>query len=332
MSSTVQRKIRPSKLREIEPYLKIVDKIKTYGITVKEILLENLPDEIQHIPDRVKEVYSYIITRRDLIFDEILVQYRNIPNLELLTRYIIFYCCVTTGVKNFRVEKLLKSLKECYPEYKQFLEQPEYNSINKIVNLIKDRYGDVNENELSKALTRFTYGIRKITRAYKCQVFEWIMKFRDLKEFETSLRMFFTKKFNDRKRRALRTIVRMFIHETNIPIAINLIKSGVYRKYVPIVDIYSTLVTMRSGAFLILKPDLDKVKNIEIMIKSSQESIKFRLDYVKGIVRNVAKLSTDPILYERGAFNIGYRYCSKNNCNECPINDICKKFTHIIVK
>lgn len=334
MSTIEQRKIRASKLREIEPYLKIVDKIRDFGLTVPELILEKLPDELSYIPARVREVFTYIISKKDLIFDEIRNLLSNIPNIELLVRYIVLTVISTTGVKDFRAEKLYNTLREVYYDIKPFIENPEYQYVENISRVILDKYGRPNDYELmSSALSRYVYAIRKITRAYKCNVFEWILKMNNVREMENNFRIFFKPKFNERKRRALRTLIRLFTHETNVPIAVTAIKLKSYRHYVPIVDMYSTLTTMRSGAFLILKVDSDKVRKIELMLKKvGNEEFKIRLTSVKGIVRSVAKLSQDPILYERGSFYIGYKYCSKLNCSECPINEVCLKYTNIVIK
>jgi len=330
----IRKRIKPYKLREIDPYITIVEHIRDYGATVPELVLQHLPPELEHVPERVREVFSEISKKRDITFAEIVTHYKNIPKIETLTRYVILYECVSCGVKDLRTEKLLQALKSAYPKIVDFIESPEYRDIDRVADEIASQYdpSKIDKMKLIQHLIKFAYGVRKIVKAYKCDVFEWIMQKKTYRELEQELRIFFPKGMTERDRRALRAIVRLFSHKTNIPIAIFLIKSGEYRKYISVVDMYTATTTMRSGAFLIMKLDSKKVADLEQLLKKSTEQITVRLKAIKGIVRAVAKLSLDPILYERGAFTIGYRYCSKGDCENCPIRDVCKKFKSIIIK
>jgi len=319
----IRKRIKPYKLRELDPYITIVERIRDYGATVQELLLQYLPPDLGHLPERVREVFREVTKKSDVTFAEIVTHYKNIPHIETLVRYIILYTCVTCGVKDLRTEKLLQALRDAFPNIRDFIEQPEYKDVDRVADEISSRYdpSKVDRQKLIQHLIKFAHGVRKIVKAYKCEVFEWIMQKKTYRELEQDLRLFFPKKMNERARRALRTIIRMFAHKTNVPIAIFLIRSGEYKKYVSIVDMYSALATMRSGAFLIMKLDSENLRQIEQATKAGVQ-ITLRLDSIKGIVRAVAKLSLDPILYERGSFYIGYRYCSKQKCDECPINNV----------
>ncbi len=330
----IRKRIKPHKLKEIDPYITIVERIRDYGAITPELVLQYLPPELEHIPERVREVFNEVTKKRDVTFAEIVTHYKNIPNIELVTRYVILYECVASGVRDLRTEKLLQALREAYPKLVDFILNPEYRDIDRIADEIIAKYDKtkVDRTRLIQHLIKFAYGVRKITKAYKCEVFEWIMQKKTYRELEQDLRIFFPRKMSERDRRALRTIIRLFSHRTNIPIAIFVIRHGEYRKYISIVDMYTAVTTMRSGAFLIMKLDSRKVAELEQRLAKNPEKIVVRLSSIRGIVRTVARLSLDPMLYERGAFTIGYRYCMRGNCDECPIRTVCKKFKSIVVK
>lgn len=329
----IRSRVKKYKLKEIGEYIPIVEKIRDFGLNVKEPVIEHLPDEISHIPDRVREIFQEVSKKRDITFAEIVNMYKNIPRIETLTRYIIFYACAMCCVKDLRTEKLLECIREMYSEnLREFLENPEYRQVDSIVNALSSKYHSVDKDKAVQHILKFTHGVRKVVRAYKKDVFEWIMTKKTLREMEQDFRLFFPKKMNERARRALKMLIRLFSHVTNVPLAIFAIRNEEYRKYVVSADMYSTLVTLRSGAFLIMKLDSEKARQLETQLKTSQGPVIVRADAVKGLVRAVAKLSLDPVLYERGAFYIGYRYCSKMDCDNCPIKDVCKKFVQIVLK
>ncbi len=328
---SIRERISKRKLREIEKYLDIVEHIRDYGRQVKELILEYLPEEISHIPDRVREVFREFLRSKDKTLTELANLYKNIPNLEVTTRYVILCYCTIPGLTDLRIEKFLSIMRDLYKEIRQFIEWPEYKNIDSIVQAICEKYEKVNKEILQNMLIKYTHAVRKIVKAYKRDVFEWIMFKKSIRELENDLRIFFPKKMNERMRRSLKSIIRIFSHTTNIPIAVNIIRRGENSKYISIADMYTTLTTFRSGAFLIMKLDSDKVRRIELLASKGYE-VTVRVQSVKGIVRSVAKLSLDPILYERGSFTIGYRYCSKNMCDNCPIRDVCIKYLNIKVK
>ncbi len=329
--ASIRERISRRKLKELERYIDIVENIREYGRTVKELVLQYLPDEISHVPERVKELFNEFLKRRERSLNELIISYRNVPRIETTTRYIIFCLCTVAGLRDFRVERFFKTLRELYRDILPFIENPEYSDVDRIVKLIESNYEKIDKQFLTVLTLKYAHGIRKVLKAYKKEVFEWIMTLQTIEEFEENLRVFFMKKSSERIRKCIRSIIRVFSHRTSFPLAVNIIRRGEYRKYVSIADMYTTLTTFRSGAFLIMKLDSEKVRKIELELKTGKEVI-IKTEAVKGIVRSVAKLSLDPILYERGAFDIGYRYCSKDKCDECPINDVCLKYLNIKIK
>ncbi len=328
---SIRERISKRKLRELEQYIDIVENIREHGRKTKELVLQYLPDDISHVPDRVRELFNEFLKKKEKSLNELIIMYKNVPRIEIATRYVIFCLCTTASLKDMRVERYFATLRELYSEILPFIENPEYSDVDRIVKLIETKYEKVDNQFLTVLTLKYAHGVRKVLKAFKKDVFEWIMTLQTIREFEENLRVFFMKKSSERIRKCIRSIIRVFSHRTSFPLAVNIIRKGEYRKYVSIADMYTTLTTFRSGAFLIMKLDSEKVRKIEAELKSGKEVI-IRVESVKGIVRSVAKLSLDPILYERGAFDIGYRYCSKNKCEECPISNICLKYLNIKIK
>jgi len=328
---SIRERISKRKLKELERYIDIVENIREHGRTVKEMVLQYLPDDIAHVPDRVRELFNEFMRKRERSLSELVIMYRNVPRIEIATRYVIFCLCTMAALRDFRVERYFSTVRDIYAELLPFLDNPEYSHVDRIVKIIESKYENIDKQFLIILSLKYAHGVRKVSKAYKKEVFEWIMTFQTIEEFEDNLRVFFMKKSSERIRKCIRNIVRVFSHRTSFPLAVNIIRRGEYRRYISIADMYTTLTTFRSGAFLIMKLDSEKVRKIAAELETGKEVI-IKTEAVKGIVRSVAKLSLDPILYERGAFDIGYRYCSKNKCEECPISNICLKYLNIKIK
>jgi hypothetical protein len=157
----------------------------------------------------------------------------------------------------------------------------------------------------------------------------WISRFRGMRDFENGLRIFYPTRASERRRRAIRAFIRWVSHETNVPIALRILSNRGYREYTPVVDIYSASVTIRTGAFLAVRSDASS--KLLWRITRNTEGLTVRVDEVKGLVRGVARLSGDPILYERGAFHIGYHYC-RRGCVDCPVSGVCIRFPWVSIR
>lgn len=220
----------------------------------------------------------------------------------------------------------------------RLISNPDYSLINEVsMKLLNDYEGEgikgEDVQEVSNAVHSFVYGLRKLTKAYGTTLIRWIPKFRDINDFEKALPMFYPPRANERRKRAIRTFIRWVSHETNLPVALGIIlRGGGHRRYTMIADVYSTMVTIRSGAFLALNNDhAMKILNRILVNKDGEVTVK--VDEVKGLTRATGRLSNDPIIYERGAFRIGHEYCSRLKCSECPpLNKVCMKFTWVNIK
>ncbi|KUO82455.1 MAG: hypothetical protein AT718_08175 [Vulcanisaeta sp. JCHS_4] len=323
-------------LKNRERYEDIVKAISEFGRSVKETIFENLPDELSITYQRIREVYIQETNKGRVDQSHLIQLYANVPRAEELLRYLLFITVLFTGFKNLRNELIYRVVARNYERINQLLNNPKYSMADGIsMALINDylsegvRGEDI--KEANNAIHSFVYGLRRLTGAYGTTLLRWIPKFRDLDSFEKSLAMFYPIRANERRRRAIRTFIRWVSHETNLPVALGLLFRGAYRRYTMIADIYSTMVTIRSGAFLISTND-NTLRIINKIRAGRDRGVTIKVYEVKGIVRTVGRLSNDPIIYERGAFRIGHDYCSKLKCSECPINRVCMKFTWVNIK
>lgn len=67
----------------------------------------------------------------------------------------------------------------------------------------------------------------------------------------------------------VKTILRLFIHESNIPLALKIAYTPEYKKYVIHGDMYTALVTLRSGAF----EDLDTLTSQRVKLRVAKRII-----------------------------------------------------------
>ncbi len=325
-------------LKDRSRYEDIVKTIVEFGSSVKEAIFENLPSELTTTYQRVREIYIQEITRsRGRVDINSLIQlYANVPKVEELLRYLLLSTVLFTGFHNLRNELIYRVLSKNYDYLGGVITNPSYSVINDVSNRLLSDYeseGIRGESvqDVYNAIYSFVYGIRKLTKSYGTTLLKWIPKFRDINDFEKSLLMFYPVKANERRKRAIRTFIRWVSHETNLPVALGILLRGGYRRYTMIADVYSVLVTIRSGAFLILRDD-HVLKILNKIVANREGGVTIKVDEVKGITRSVGRFSNDPIIYERGAFKIGHDYCSRLKCDECPLNKVCMKFTWVNIK
>ncbi len=325
-------------LRNRDRYEDIIRAINEYGLSIKEIIFENLPSELMATYQRIRETYTQEMTRGKgrIDVDSIIQLYLNIPKTEELLRYLLLVTVIFTGFQNLRNELIYRVMMRNYNAINRVITNPSYSLISEIsMKLLSDYESEGVKKEsiqnINEAVHSFVYGLRKLTRSYGTTLIKWIPKFRNIEAFEKALPMFYPPKVNERRRRAIRTFIRWVSHETNLPIALGILTRGNYRQYTLIADVYSTMVTIRSGAFLAINND-HALRIINKILPNKDSNLTIKVDEVKGLVRAIGKLSSDPIIYERGAFRIGHEYCSRLKCSECPLNKVCMKFTWVNIK
>lgn len=325
-------------LRRKDRYEDIIRAINEYGSSVKEAVFENLPDELMVPYQRIRELYIQETTRGKgrVDINSLIQLYMNVPKAEELLRYLLLATVLFMGFRNLRNEVIYRVIRRNYNMVSRLISNPDYSLINEVsMKLLNDYEGEgikgEDVQEVSNAVHSFVYGLRKLTKAYGTTLLRWIPKFRDINDFEKALPMFYPPRANERRKRAIRTFIRWVSHETNLPVALGVISRSGYRRYTMIADVYSTMVTIRSGAFLVLNND-HAMKILNEILVNKDSGVTIKVDEVKGLVRATGRLSNDPIIYERGAFRIGHEYCSRLKCNECPLNKVCMKFTWVNIK
>jgi hypothetical protein len=180
-----------------------------------------------------------------------------------------------------------------------------------------------------------------INNRYK-SAYLWIAKQSKIVDFENNIRaLLFRNKGGNRVGRGVKLFLRLFIHDTNIPLAIKIAYTHEYKKYILHGDIYTAIVTLRSGAFedvASLTAERVKARVARHLLCEAREGgqkcrdVVIRLESVRGLVRYVGKISGDPLLYERGAYDIGINYCRDLKCDVCPIRDVCRRYTFVRLK
>ncbi|BDR91400.1 hypothetical protein [Vulcanisaeta souniana] len=325
-------------LRNRDKYENVIRAIDEYGLSIKESIFENLPSELMVTYQRIREIYVQEVTRdRGRVDVDSLIQlYMNVPKTEELLRYLLLATVLFTGFQNLRNELIYRVMMKNYEAISRVITNPSYSLISDIsIKLLSDYENERAKREsiqdINEAMHSFIYGLRKLTKSYGTTLIKWLPKFRNIEAFERALPIFYPPKVNERRRRAIRTFIRWVSHETNLPIALGILTRGNYRHYTLIADVYSTMVTIRSGAFLALNND-HALRIINKILPNKDSGLTIKVDEVKGLVRAVGKLSGDPIIYERGAFRIGHEYCSRLKCSECPLNKVCMKLTWVNIK
>ncbi|AET33665.1 hypothetical protein [Pyrobaculum ferrireducens] len=170
----------------------------------------------------------------------------------------------------------------------------------------------------------------------------WVARQRKISHFENSIRaLLFRNEGGSRVGRGVKLFLRLFIHDSNIPLAIKIAYTHEHKKYILHGDIYTALVTLRSGAFedvASLTAEKVKARVARRLLCEAREGgqrcreVVIRLESVRGLVRHVGKISGDPLLYERGAYDIGINYCRDLKCDICPIKDVCRRYTFVRLK
>ncbi len=310
------------------------ERLVRMGRDVKEFVLEDLPTDVAHVPQRVRTLYEEYSNSRGVVrdFDDYTSELGHTYNVERFIVYVMTYAALMNAVSNLNVGKLRAALREAYSLSPDFFADPGTGR-ERLVGAFSEAYGEERER-IEKPLRIFVRGLRRILTLRRKPLYLWLAGYRKMEALERDLLdALFPRASSERRLRAVRTLVRVFTHPTNAPIAIRIAANRTERnKYVPVADYYSVLVTIRSGAFEDVKSGTRDRLVGRANARSEGETIRVRLSSVKGLARQVAKVSGDPVLYERGAFHIGYMYCHVPLCDKCPLNDVCGRYVFFEVK
>nr|KJR74391.1 MAG: hypothetical protein TU35_00340 [Thermoproteus sp. AZ2] len=294
------------------------------GDEVEELAISYLPQHLKYTASQVRSIVeSY---RRSE--DTLMLQLENLYELKNLIYYFSILSYLLSNNKKIS-EELIK-------KYSTLFEQISGNfSARNIRNIIENLSEYISGNSHINNILKILDNIEKFG------IYKWIVKQRRLDSFERAARrVIFQGGSGSSINRGVKFFIRIFIHPSNIPLAYKISYNiNELKKYKIYGDYYTTMVTLRSGAF----EDVETPTAFKLRQRIARrllcegrggrcEGIRVRIKSVRGLVRAVAYLSGDPIKYERGAYDIGKNYCSKLKCDICPINSICKKYTFIEIK
>ncbi len=313
--------------------LNVLEETVRYGSRAVEVALSYLPDDLSYIVPQIRGTFINFANRyrksREVSLLDLVEEYGNIPKTEILLRYIILSSSVATAVERPKYDLIYSTIRDAYDELLPFLERPTWRGgARKTLNMFGDGIGGARRDELGTALSNFVNSTTRFAKPVLYKRIALIGKYRNLKDFLRG--GFMTDNASLHRTKMLGLLTRIIGHETNIPFAGKIILRKEYLKYDPVVDMYTALVALRSGgAFLAV--DDDRTKRVLNALK--QGSAAFKMRKVVPLVRDTVRLARDPMLYEKGASDIGRNYCSKLMCGECPpIRHVCKRFTSIEVR
>ncbi|MEM1902565.1 MAG: hypothetical protein QXW44_02685 [Pyrobaculum sp.] len=298
-------------------------RVVEHGASIKDKVIETLTHSYNLIVEQIKSIsQSY----RDL--DTFLLNISNIKGLDFLVIYILLVG-ILHKYRNLEIEEL-RQLAAAYEKniYEVFSASRARRALEEVG--IERDVADSVISDLAKALN--TIGRNR-------PIYKWVARQKRVSFFEEEIRrVVFRGEGGGRVGRGVKTILRLFIHESNIPLALKIAYTPEYKKYVIHGDMYTALVTLRSGAF----EDLDTLTSQRVKLRVAKRiicenregggrcrDVTLRLESIRGLVRYVGKVSGDPVLYERGAYDIGVNYCKELKCDVCPIKDVCRRYIFI---
>jgi len=311
-----------------EEALRVLEETTRYGAQARETALEYLPSDLSYIVPQIRQAFINFSERyrksRSVSLIDLVSDYDNIPRSELLLRYLVLSSSVSATIERPKYSLIYSAMRDMYGDLMPFLEEPTWKRARKFTLIISDRVG-ASRDDLGTALSNFAVSMNRLVKSTLVKRVALIGRYRDLKDF---LRNFMPDKASLHRTKTLSLLTRIIGHETNVPFAGKIIIRKENLKYDPVVDMYTAIVALRSGAFLAV----DNERTRLMMIRLRQGVTSYKMRKVVPIVRDTVKAARDSMLYEKGASDIGRNYCSKLECDKCPIRHVCKRFTNIEVK
>jgi len=298
------------------------------GMSVRDRVLESLTPSYSTL---VEQVRSIVRTYKNN-FEALVSSISSVRGLDLLIAYIMLVSALSArrALGGEELARLAASFeKHVYDAF----------SASRVRRAMEEAGFD--RDASNSAIFATARALNIITRKYKSPQL-WIVRQKRISEFEESIRRaLFRGLGGSGVRRGVKLFLRLFIHDTNIPLAFRIAYGQECKKYILHGDIYTALVTLRSGAFEDVMTSTSERARARIARRlvcevrggsKCRENVVMRLESVRGLVRYVGKISGDPVLYERGAHEIGYRYCRALRCDECALRGVCRRYTFVIVK
>lgn len=303
-------------------------RIVKHGGEVADRVIATLPYSYSLLTDQIRSIIKTYKNNYETLINNL----SNVKNIDLYILYFILIS-ILLKYKNMNIDEL-KTISSLYEKYIY-----DVFSASKIRRVLEE--AGLEKDLINQVISQLVKTLNILSNNYH-SIYMWIIKQRKISNFENEIReIIFSNEGGNRVGRGVKTFLRLFIHESNIPLAVKIAFSPEAKKYTLHGDIYTVLVTLRSGAF----EDVNSItaerikariaKRIICEEKRGKEKCKevlLRLESIRGLVRHVGKISGDPVLYERGAYDIGVKYCKDLKCEACPIRDVCRRYEFIVIK
>ena len=321
----------------------IRDSIVDHGKSVQDQILSNVSPEYRDVIYQVRSIYSSY-KRAD--YDTIKIQLGNVYRLDDFLKYLIALGMVMASLN--LGAKTIDVLQRFNKSYHELLGGDWFVKDRSRLEKFRDVSGiNIDVQTLSKWIRYSKSLFSYVRNNAENRVYIWVLRQKRVKDFENDIRdRVFGGEGGNKVNKSIRTILRLLIHESNVPVAVYIARnSSEIKNYEVVADMYTSMVTIRSGSFEDIRLEsVEKLKAKVALAKRCEErkstnpnircldEVVLKYDDVKGIVRSAAKASKDPILFERGAFMIGQLVCRDLRCGECVLKDVCKKYTYIKFK
>lgn len=303
-------------------------RIVEHGLSIRDRVVENLPYSYSVMVEQIKSISRTYKGDFDTFFSSL----SNIKGLDLLIIYVMLVALLSR-YKALKDDEL-RSLSAAFEKHIY-----DVISASKLRRVLEE--AGVEKEISNETISDLLRSLNIVSNKHST-LYAWIAKQRRLSKFEDEVRkIIFKGRGGSRVSRGARLFIRIFIHETNIPLAFKIVHTPEYKKYILHGDMYTALVTLRSGAFEdipTLTSERIKARIAKRILCEAREGgsrcrdVVFRLESIRGLIRHVGKISGDPILYERGAYDIGVKYCKELKCDTCPLRDMCKRYIFIKLK
>ncbi|MEZ0320255.1 MAG: hypothetical protein ABWK05_09755 [Pyrobaculum sp.] len=297
-----------------------------HGLSIRDRVLDTMSYSYGVLAEQIRSISRTYKTDLDSLIHSL----STVKNLDLLVIYIMLIS-ILYKYKNLSDDDL-RNISKFYEEvmYDVF-------SASKTRRVLEE--AGVDKEVANSVVSDLVKSLNAVSRRHN-PPYLWIVKQRKVADFENDIRrLIFRGEGGSRTGRGVKLFLRMFIHETNIPLAVRIAYGQEVKKYILHGDMYTALVTLRSGAF----EDVQSITAERIKTRAAKrilcenrggrcDDVVLRLESVRGLVRHVGKISGDPVAYERGAYDVGVKYCKDLKCELCPMRNVCRKLTFIKLK
>lgn len=302
-----------------------LDALTRHGEVVVEPIFNTLNGDLKNTLNSVKAFYTGFSERYRkgmVTFGEGLKNFLSIGGVEDLARYLVLAASLFSSLKVVKSDRFYDSLSKVMNEVLSFIKDPSKDNGIKLTKAFVKEYGMVNDNDVNEAVKSYAISLRRIAR--RGGLAKELAVIRRYGDLENTLRNFMSPYPTVHRNKSVRMLVRWIAHSSGAPLAIKVMVRGENRLYIPIGDMYSAMAVIGTGAFLKMIDD-HKARTIYSLLMQEGE-VKIPYGLARSITIKVLKASIDPIAAEKGAYDVGYNYISKDQLDKCPLGEQCLRF------